>query len=1310
VSEGVPQKPVSGAPEARQPRQRRHRARNTLLILLALLGVFHRPLLISLVHAIAIKVAAAQNIRLSLDIEGTIFTNLSLKNIRALPNGHGPTPVESISIDEVTVRYSIVSLVRKGFSEFLSSYLLRNAYIVVKPVEGTSEQKSDLASTLHGLIQQPALFSNRVEIDNLNLVAHIPDGEFAIKSLTLLLDPVLPGALDIGALEVPKVRTWTNLHASSTYANRDMILRGLELDPQIVIRKLELDASRRAEGINRLDVQGDVFGGSADFSLLVRELPGKHRNNVSNAMAEIGSSITNLSLAKISGYFGVGTPAIGTVTDAAIHLTGDPNTPSSWTGSLNTDVGTVHAGSAVIDKANTRLDVSKGWATLGATVFSGSNSVTLGASGRLPDSLDGFAGAGLTGWLNISGADLHHLAGSIAGGRVTGGGTFDLRSNTLRANLDVKAASVLTDDADLSSAEVKARITKLLPAAGGGPDAAPQPPPFEGLQTQLELHLVDVEAKGYAVDAVDAGVNTRDARVVLENLAIRRADDAASASGTYTMPVDMKSWTTAPGSLAFSLNAPSIAEFNAEPHLTGPDGKAQAGGTLTNGPGGYAGDITATVSHLHMEDFAADGLNLDVSIAGSVATIHSLTFALNPADGFSATGQVGLEKPFAYNGALRAEIHDLSKFDALAPGLEGGIAGGLTLNWRGKGDLSSLRSTGDLSLALANGRVQDAQAINVAIAGSYTPEQLNFPTFTIASGKGDLSAVIGARNDLLSVSQILVKQAGKPLLTGSFALPLDLRSPAKPETLIPSNGAIFADLASGDVALDSFFPKGQAPASGTGKVSVSARGTLDQPNIHVMVTGRNLKAKAAATLPPANFDADFALIGPKLSLKARLTDPVISPMEVAGTVPLPLKQVIQQRKIDPQSPVQLSVRLPRSSLSFIPRLVPIVRYVQGDADVSVDIAGTLAKPSLSGVMDLDLAAVRLADPDMPSISGFRGDMRFAGNRLSLGPFGGNLSGGRFDLTGGVTFAPLTNPNIDLHFVSNGDLILRNESVTVRADSNVRVSGPLDGASVTGDIGITKSRFFKEIEILPLELPGRPAPKPPEMPTTTPSIASGPLSNWKLGLKIHTKDPFVIQGNLANGAAIIDLNLGGTGKAPTLDGSVRIENFVASLPFSKLNVTNGYIYFTKDDPFVPRLNIQATSNLQDYNINVFIYGPASDPKTVMSSEPPLQQQDIISLLATGATSATLNSGTGLAGRAAVLLLQSVYHKVFKGKPPSSDNESFASRFQVNVGGVDPRTGQQEVSSSFKLSKELYLIGDLDVGGDLRGMVRYLLRFR
>ncbi len=133
-------------------------------------------------------------------------------------------------------------------------------------------------------------------------------------------------------------------------------------------------------------------------------------------------------------------------------------------------------------------------------------------------------------------------------------------------------------------------------------------------------------------------------------------------------------------------------------------------------------------------------------------------------------------------------------------------------------------------------------------------------------------------------------------------------------------------------------------------------------------------------------------------------------------------------------------------------------------------------------------------------------------------------------------------------------------------------------------------------------------------------------------------------------------------------------------------------------------------MRDYNITVYISGSAYQPQTVLSSEPPLTQQDIVSLLATGATTQELTgNGDVLAGRAASLLFQKVYRKVFKKKAPS-ENESFADKISVDAGGIDPRTGKQEVTSTVKLTDKVQLQGGLDVQGYLRGEVKYLIRFR
>ena len=114
--------------------------------------------------------------------------------------------------------------------------------------------------------------------------------------------------------------------------------------------------------------------------------------------------------------------------------------------------------------------------------------------------------------------------------------------------------------------------------------------------------------------------------------------------------------------------------------------------------------------------------------------------------------------------------------------------------------------------------------------------------------------------------------------------------------------------------------------------------------------------------------------------------------------------------------------------------------------------------------------------------------------------------------------------------------------------------------------------------------------------------------------------------------------------------------------------------------------------------------------MFSSEPPLPQEEIISLLATGTTRQELTGNNNvLAGRAAMLLIQQLYRKVFKKGEATKSNSVF-DKLQVDVGQVDPRTGQQTVTARLKVNEQFVLVGDIGVGGDFRGMVKYLIRFK
>ncbi|PYJ76077.1 MAG: hypothetical protein DME69_13715, partial [Verrucomicrobia bacterium] len=312
-------------------------------------------------------------------------------------------------------------------------------------------------------------------------------------------------------------------------------------------------------------------------------------------------------------------------------------------------------------------------------------------------------------------------------------------------------------------------------------------------------------------------------------------------------------------------------------------------------------------------------------------------------------------------------------------------------------------------------------------------------------------------------------------------------------------------------------------------------------------------------------------------------------------------------------------------------------------------------------------------------------------------------------TGGARFPKLTQPTLDLQLKADSALIARNDTLTARANADIKVTGPFASANVTGDIAITNSHFLKNIDLIPIGLPGRPAPEPPSAQPEF-SFPEPPLRDWKFDVAIRTKDPVVIRGNLATGGATGDLKLTGTGLHPELQGTVRLENVEATLPFSRLQVSNGLLYFDPSDSMNPRIDLQGTSVIRDYTVRVYVYGTVREPQAIFTSEPPLAQEEIISLIATGATREELSGNSNvLAGRAAMLLVQQLYRKIFKKGEPAQSNTVF-NRLDVDVGAVDPRTGQQEVSARFKINDHFVIVGDIGVGGDYRGIVKYLIRFR
>ena len=68
----------------------------------------------------------------------------------------------------------------------------------------------------------PAFFPDRLEVTNINLTIRQQPQDIVIKNLNLGLYPNREGRLQIDKVQIPGVHTWTNISATTTYANKNL--------------------------------------------------------------------------------------------------------------------------------------------------------------------------------------------------------------------------------------------------------------------------------------------------------------------------------------------------------------------------------------------------------------------------------------------------------------------------------------------------------------------------------------------------------------------------------------------------------------------------------------------------------------------------------------------------------------------------------------------------------------------------------------------------------------------------------------------------------------------------------------------------------------------------------------------------------------------------------------------------------------------------------------------------------------------------------------------------------------------------------
>jgi autotransporter translocation and assembly factor TamB len=451
----------------------------------------------------------------------------------------------------------------------------------------------------------------------------------------------------------------------------------------------------------------------------------------------------------------------------------------------------------------------------------------------------------------------------------------------------------------------------------------------------------------------------------------------------------------------------------------------------------------------------------------------------------------------------------------------------------------------------------------------------------------------------------------------------------------------------------------------------------------------------------------------RASVDGRATAPDFPAAEMTASMPFRPAEWADDSELIRKEPLSARVDLPRLDLARFGSLVPAARKLSGILTGNVQVAGALGQPVVKGRLDLTAGGFEFADGNQPAITGAAASLDLTQDRITLANLQAMIAGGSLRGGGSLTLENGRPGIADFRITANHLPLLRNDSLIVRADADFRLTGPWERAALSGNVGIVDSLFYRDIELLPIGSPFT-APSAAALPKIDPprnpaAAVPEPFRNWSVNVLVRTKNPFLIRGNVATGKVEANLRLGGTLANPVPDGTVEVSDLKAELPFSTLAVRRGTLRFNAGTGFDPILEIRGNAEPRPYRVSVFVYGRASDPQLVLTSSPPLPENEIMTLLATGTTTTGLEDPQAASSRAMQLLAEELRRGRFAVGKQLRPLLGLLDRVDFSLAEADPYSSESFSTATVSITDRWFLSAGMGGEGDSRVLAIWRLTF-
>jgi len=416
----------------------------------------------------------------------------------------------------------------------------------------------------------------------------------------------------------------------------------------------------------------------------------------------------------------------------------------------------------------------------------------------------------------------------------------------------------------------------------------------------------------------------------------------------------------------------------------------------------------------------------------------------------------------------------------------------------------------------------------------------------------------------------------------------------------------------------------------------------------------------------------------------------------------------------------------RSSLAPVGGMVDSIESIGGSAEFVFSLQGDWKRPSLDGGISVSegFLAVKGFPHRLSSINLF---LYVDDEKAVIRKAEAKLGGGNVEADGVINLKGLEMEKVFINALLDNVSLIISGGFTMNLGGRMLLAGNQESRDISGELQINRAVYRERVDWKSWLLTRR---------KRAPKAEEAWADKTALNVRVSGSENIKVDNNIANALLSVDMVIGGTLASPVLYGRVESTEGKVFFRNSDFRIVTATADFVDPEGEGPILKILAETSVKGYHVWLNLDGRMQQFDLSLSSDPPLDEVQILGLLTVGEFGQGLSgmeSGIGAAEATSFLTgkIQDVFEERFR-------DITGLDRFQIDpyvsesTGEITPRitvskrllgerlyvtyssamgdTVEDELKLEYLLGDNVSLLGGQDVTGGIGGDLKFRFRFK